>query len=306
MRRNKDKAIAGNNVAVLTHGGHKISPTAMRRALATVNDGRLEVIAKEKIRLHRAGDKPFSKLRPSLGNKNPAVATASERLQKVSKALAKRRVKAPPRAGLQGGLLSAAISLRITPGYDFGDVSSVPHDAFNSSFVHRSYGRMGFRMFAENQDQSAFARVSLGAFFIPMFGPAHLRADVNPSISFAQWVVSTGMTAVTLALLSFRVDAFKPNGQLDANVHSIGTGNTLWFQQLGIGAELDLDTISNPMRATIDVDTNHFYLIRLACLGQAFSQGTDKPGFTASSGGILDLLLPSIDLDVRLIPIVSL
>lgn len=306
MRKIKGKSIADNRALNLAHAGRAIPPAVMRRAMTEAN-GRLQGLAKEKIRLYREAGKYRRKLRQPVDGRYPAVARDVKGLREIGNRLAKRKVIAPALVKPVPGILSGSYSLRLTPVYDYGNLNYFPHNSRNSAFARRRTGELGFNMLAERKGADAFVSISLGAFFIPMFGPAHLRASINPALSFAWWIISTGAEAITLALMDFRISPYKFDGTYDVNVHPTSSGTRdLWFEQIGLDLDFDFGSISdNPMNAAVDVDTDHFYLIQLECLGQAFSFGTDKPGFTGVAGGILNATLPYIDLDLQWIPVAA-
>jgi len=287
---------AARRALALAHGGQTIPPAVLRAALADAK-ARSGGIGKEKLGLYREADRYRRKeAAPDLAG-----------LRRIGDRIAKRKVVAPPVARSAGAIVAGSYTLRLTPGYDFGAIHSSPQDARNTAFVHRLTGNLGLSMYAERRGHDAFGSVSIGAFFVPMFGPARLRASINLPLSFAWWTISTGVTAVTLGMLSFDIATFRRDGTRVPSVHRTGGGfKVVWFNQIGIDLDFDFGSISdNPMTAGVEVDTDHFYLISLQCFGQAFSNGEDKPGFTANAGGILNATLPFIDLDLELIPVVS-
>ncbi|HKT80951.1 MAG TPA: hypothetical protein VJP86_12075 [Vicinamibacterales bacterium] len=285
----------------------KVSAAALRRAMATVNT-RMAADATRQISLYRELSKHRSRVRTALdraGRDRLAVRAAvnGDRARKIGKLLARHTVA--PVVPFTPGIFDAATVLRLTPGYDLGSIQSFPKNARNSAFVHRRTGEMGFDVFAERHGEDASATIALSAVFIPSTGPAHLKATISPSISFAFWTISTGTVAITLALKSFSISPFRFDGSFDVNVPTTGGGfNTIWFKQIGIDLDFGFGTEETPMHASADVDTNHFYVIGLECIGQAFSAGDDRPGFTSNAGGILRASLPFIDLELRSIPIV--
>ncbi|HTE39790.1 MAG TPA: hypothetical protein VK629_03120 [Steroidobacteraceae bacterium] len=302
MAKNK-RTPAADTALDLAHGGRRISPAAMKRALGSIST-RSRITSPDKLKLSLEAEEHRQKLRAPLGRD---AAKAFAGMDRIANGIAKRKLKAPAVKIPAGGLLGGSYSLRLTPGYDFGDLKAFPNNGRNKAFVRRSTGNMGCTVVSESKDDWATAVITLGAFFIPLFGPARVRASINPSLVFASWVNSTGAHATTLAQMRFTVSAHKPDGSLDLNVHPTGALKSLWFMDVGIGLDFDIvNSPDNPMQASVDVDTNHFYLYRLECLAEAlsFAQKGNKD-FKSNCGGILDVQLPFISLDLQTIPVIS-
>ncbi len=311
MRKNKNNNAERSNALDLVHGGKSVPENLIRRYV----DGtkrRVEELVKEKSRLYEEAAKYRSKLRkPSARNdgKDPEAARAVERLRKFTARLQKRRVIAPTVAKLTPGIMAGAYSVRLTPPYDFANIfisAGSPTAAGNSAFAHRRAGEMGWSISAATKEnQNPVAITEIGVFFIPMFGPAILRAGVNPADSFAWWINSLGDVASTDAFMSCGITAFRKDGTQDFSVPSTGGSIPLWSERDGDVLKFDFGSNSdNPMSASMEVDTHHFYLVSVRCLGVAFARGWQGK-FASQSGGIASITVPFIDLDLRLIPVVS-
>lgn len=294
----------------LAHGGKAVPANSIRRYLAGTQD-RVEGLIKEKSKLYQEAARYRRKLRrPSAaGGKDPEVARAVEGLRKFTNRLQKRKVIAPAVAKLAPGILAGSYAVRLTPPYDFANVfisAGAPKAAGNSAFARRHAGEMGWSISAATKEnQNPVAITEIGAFFIPMFGPALLRASVNPAVSFAWWINSLGFVAETHASMSFGITAFRKDGTEDFGIPRTGGSIGLWSERDGDVLKFDFGSNSdNPMSASIEVDTNHFYLVSVRCLGVAFAKGWEGR-FASQAGGILSIAVPFIDLDLRLIPVVS-
>jgi hypothetical protein len=304
MRKSKNR-IADIGARELARGGRTIPPAVMRSAKENTKT-RVAGVSKETLRLCREAAAFRRKLQKPLDRKDPQVAHAVAGLRGIGDRLAKRKVLAPAAARLTPGIIAGSYSLRLTPGYDYGDVNVVAPDSRNSAFVQRSIGALGFEIYTDNPNVLPFANATIGSFFFPMFGPARMRASINPTLAYAWWTVATGSDALTLAVMSMNVYSILPDGTYVPNVNETGGGiKSIWYNQDQQGLlEFGVQSVSdNPMTAGVDVDTDHFYLITLECLGEAFSLTTD--GFTSVAGGILNMMLPYIDIDVQLIPKIS-
>jgi len=314
MAAKNSKRSAPVNPFESTLFGRTVSHAAMRRAMAAANkrDDSLNS-ARERARLYGESYKARLDAQKRLKKDLTHPADITD-LRKVGDELAKRKVLAPAVAKGQGGILAGSYSLRIAPEYEFGDIfmaGSDPNDSRNSAFAHRGNGGLGFAMLADQTRGSAFTdpfthlpgrniltRVQLGTFFIPLFAPGELRADVSPALSFAWWTVSTGMPAWTFGQISLQFLGFRFDGSLETSI--IGGSNQLWDRHT-TDLEFDLGSLTTPMTLFANTDGVHFYLIFVECLGFAQSFGKDAQASVA--GGIINCVLPFIDIDFRYIPV---
>jgi hypothetical protein len=303
MRRNKGRSITGSSTFEISRAGRIIPSAVMHRAIADAKV-RQDGLIGEQIKLYRETEKYRSELRKRT-NKEPALIHSVAGLRGVVDKIAKRQIVAPSAARPRPGILAGSYSLRLTPGYDYGEVVTTgfgPNDPRNSGFVNRQTGELGLKILADKALNvgNPHVRMQLGAFFIPMFGPARLQASIAPALSFAWWTVSTGPEAMTWGSISFLFLGYRFDGTFE-------TVSSLDYQQIWYKVtndlEFDLGSNSTPMSTTGEIDTDHFYLIRVNVNGLASCSGL--PPQSSVAGGILNMTLPYIDLDLKLVPVVQ-
>ena len=291
--------------------GHGSIPTAgLRRAIEHANS-RVDPRVTEKMRSSMA---IATALRPSRRRKNaaPRATLSEETLHTIATRIARRSVRAPKFVAPDSGILDASYSLRLTPGYTYGDIAINQfryHEPATSVVVQRHSGRMGFSYLADNTAEFGKRRhvsVMLGTFVIPLF-EGTLTAHVEPTLSFSWWAIAHGAAAWSLAGLSLSIVAYSFSGTHAGSdaVESLSLWERLPMEDdLVNNVTFDFGSRTVPLTTTRTVDPGHFYLVSLTCDGAAGSNV--YPPFSSISGGTLDLALPFIDLSVRYLPLATL